>query len=158
VDDPFGDRELRARAQRTGPSRIFDLALAEKIVMVSLVVVIFSQILPGVRSTPVQLGVGVATLILANTAVSEWLIRRGAGWETALRQFVAMAAINAGLMFAAWLILPTQEGDIRLGNSLFFMLLITLLVTLFDRYRPIYVAREEARWDALRSVRRAERA
>ena len=32
---------------------------------------------------------------------------------------------------------------------LFFVLLITLLVTLFDRYRPIYVAREQERWARL---------
>lgn len=152
VDDPFGDRELRARATQNGPSPIFDLALLEKVVMVSLVTVIFAQILPGVQSTPLQLAVGVGVLVTANTAVSELLIRRGAGWETALRQFVAMAAINSGLMVAADVILPLRNGDIQLGNALFSMLLITLLITFYDRYRPIHVAREAQRIEAFRKA------
>jgi hypothetical protein len=33
------------------------------------------------------------------------------------------------------------DGSINLGNASFFALLLTLLVTLFDRYRPVYLAR-----------------
>ena len=150
VEDPFGDRELERRAQGMLAARLFDVALAEKVVLVTLVTVIFTQILPDVQSTPLQLGVFVATLIVANTAVSEWLVRRGTGWRTALRQFAAMAAINSGLMVAADMLLPLRYGDLRLGNALFFMLLITLLVTLFDRYRPIHAARELPRIEAFR--------
>jgi len=150
VEDPFGDRELERRAQGMLAGRFFDIVLVEKIVLVSLVTVIFSRILPDVRQSPLQLGIGVATLIVANTAVSEWLVQRGAGWETALRQFVAMAAINSGLMVVAEFLLPWRNGDFRLGNALFFMLLITLLITLFDRYRPIHAAREMQRLEELR--------
>lgn len=149
VDDPFGDAELQRRVQPAGTGRFFDLVLLEKAAMVSLVAVIFSQILPGIQSTPLQLAIGIGTLVVANTAVSEWLVRRGAGWRTATRQFFAVGAINIGLVVAADLLLPIRNGEIRLGNTLFFMLLVTLLVTLFDRYRPIYVAREQERWDAL---------
>jgi hypothetical protein len=152
VADPFGDAELRRRVAALDTGRLFDLALLEKVALTTLVTVIFSQILPDVQSTPLQLAIGVGTLVVANTAVSEWLVRRGTGWETAARQFVAMGLINAGLVVAADLLLPIRNGDIRLGNTLFFVLLITLLVTLFDRYRPIYVAREQARWDLLRRV------
>lgn len=156
VTDPFGDAELRRRVASMDTGRLFDLALLEKVALISLVTVIFSQILPDVRSTPLQLAIGVGTLVVANTAVSEWLVRRGAGWETAARQFIAMGLINAGLVVATDLLLPIRNGDIRLGNTLFFVLLITLLVTLFDRYRPIYVAREQERWEALRPKRAAE--
>ncbi len=151
VADPFGDAELRRRAASIGTGRLFDLALLEKVAMVALVSVIFSQILPGIQSTPLQLAFGIGTLVVANTAVSEWLVRRGTGWETAARQFVAVGLINIGLVIAADVLLPIRSGDVRLGNTLFFVLLITLLVTLFDRYRPIYVAREAQRWDALRA-------
>jgi hypothetical protein len=149
VADPFGDAELQRRAATLGNGRLFDLALLEKVAMVSLVTVIFSQILPNAQSTPLQLAVGVGTLVVANTVVSEWLVRRGAGWQTAVRQFIAIGLINAGLVVAADVLLPIRNGDVRLGNTLFFVLLITLLVTLFDRYRPIYVAREAQRWDAM---------
>ena len=149
VDDPFGDEELRRRAATLGTARLFDLALLEKVALTALVTVIFSQILPDVQSTPLQLAVGVGTLVVANTAVSEFLVRRGTGWETAARQFIAVGLINVGLVIAADVLLPIRNGDVRLGNTLFFVLLITLIVTLFDRYRPIYVAREEQRWEAL---------
>ena len=33
--------------------------------------------------------------------------------------------------------------QLHLGNALFFLLLLTLLVTLYDRYRPLYVTRLE---------------
>ncbi len=149
VDDPFGDEELRRRAATLGTARLFDLALLEKVALTALVTVIFSQILPDMQSTPLQLAVGVGTLVVANTVVSEFLVRRGTGWETAARQFIAVGLINVGLVIAADVLLPIRNGDVRLGNTLFFVLLITLIVTLFDRYRPIYVAREEQRWEAL---------
>ena len=48
-----------------------------------------------------------------------------------------MAAI--GHLFA-----PTSEGDIHLGNSLVFLLLLTVLGTLLDRFRTELVARVAA--------------
>jgi hypothetical protein len=54
-----------------------------------------------------------------------------------------MALVNGGVAVVAWLLLPDGEGELHLGNALFFLLLLTLLVTLYDRYRPLYVARSE---------------
>ena len=88
-----------------------------------------------------QIGIAVGVLITLNTVVSEWLARRGVGWETTGREFIAMAAINAAVAFAMWLILPTTDGSLHLGNTLFFLLLITLLITLYDRYQPYYLIR-----------------
>jgi hypothetical protein len=39
------------------------------------------------------------------------------------------------------LLLPEFDGSIDLGPTLFFVLLLTLLVTLFDRYRQVYLMR-----------------
>jgi len=49
-----------------------------------------------------------------------------------------MAAVNFGLVLIYSFILPRFDGSINLGNTLFFVLLLTLLVTMFDRYRPFY--------------------
>jgi hypothetical protein len=139
VDAP--SLNLPARPSRSYRQAL-DRAAAEKIALVSLVIIIFAQILPDVRATALQLSLGVAFLIVANTTISEWLARRGVGWSTAFRQFVAMAAVNAGVAVAAWLLLPVGDGSIHVGNALFFLLMLTLLITLYDRFRPYHVARE----------------
>ena len=40
-----------------------------------------------------------------------------------------------------WALAPDFDGSIDLGNTLFFVLLLTLIVTLFDRYRQVYLRR-----------------
>ncbi len=42
------------------------------------------------------------------------------------------ATINAGVVFAAFLVLPLGDDSIHVGNAQLFL----LLVTLYDRYRP----------------------
>ena len=56
-------------------------------------------------------------------------------------QFVAMIALNFGLVLVFAFLLPSLDGGINLGNTLFFVMMLTLLVTLFDRYRPAYLER-----------------
>jgi hypothetical protein len=139
VDDPFGDDVYRQVANEVRNRKVFDLALFEKIVLISLVCFIFSNILPNLESSPLQLTIAVSTLIVLNTVVSEWLARRGVGWRTTGQEFVAMAVVNAGLAVAMWLFLRFGDGSIHLGNTLFFLFLVTLLVTLYDRYQPYYL-------------------
>jgi hypothetical protein len=121
--------------------RFFNSALIEKIVMVSLVSIIFGQILPDSRASNLQVAIGVALVIIVNTLLSHWLARRGTEWKSVLRQFVVMAAVNFGLVVVYALLLPNFDGSINLGNALFFALLLTLLVTMYDRYRLVYLAR-----------------
>jgi hypothetical protein len=84
--------------------------------------------------------IGVAVVIVANTAISELLVRRGVRWGTAV-EFVVMAVVNA-LIVAVFLgVLPFSGGSIDTPATLFAVLLLTLLVTLYDRFRPYYVAR-----------------
>jgi hypothetical protein len=141
VNDPFGDAQFRQMNTAVQSRRIFDLALLEKIVLVGLVCFIFSKILPEVDASGLQIGIAVGVLITLNTVVSEWLARRGMDWQSIGTEFVAMAVVNAGLAFAMWLILQTTDGSIHLGNTLFFLLLITLMITLYDRFQPYYLIR-----------------
>jgi hypothetical protein len=109
--------------------------------MVSLIAVIFAKILPEVRASNLELAVGVAFVIVLNTVVSHWLARRGVGWDSMLREFSVMAVVNFGLVLAyAWL-LPRFDGSVNVSNTLFFALLLTTLVTLYDRFRVVYSAR-----------------
>jgi hypothetical protein len=123
------------------PERFFNSALLEKIVMVALVSGIFAQILPDVQSTFLQLAVGVAFVIIVNALLSQWLARRGTEWSSIVQQFIVMTVVNFGLVLVYAFLLPRFDGSINLGNTLFFVLLLTLLVTLYDRYRPIYLER-----------------
>ncbi len=121
--------------------RFFNNALIEKIVMVSLVSIIFAQILPGLQASNLQLAIAVAFIIIINTGLSHWLARRGTEWKSALREFVVMSVVNFGLVLVYAFLLPSIDGSLNLGNTLFFVLLLTLIVTMYDRYRHAYLMR-----------------
>jgi hypothetical protein len=121
--------------------RVVDTALLEKIVLVSLVSLCFSKVLPGVQAGDLQLMASAALVVLVNTALSHWLARRGFGWAFTLRQFVVLLVVNSGLMLAHALLQFGVGKSISVANALFFILLLTLLVTLFDRYRQVYLMR-----------------
>lgn len=121
--------------------RFFNSALVEKIILVGLVSIIFAQILPDVQASNLEIAVAVAFVIILNTVISHWLARRGTEWRHALTQFLAMAAVNFGLVLLYSFLLPSRGGSINLGTTLFFVLLLTLIVLLFDQYYPIYQAR-----------------
>jgi hypothetical protein len=121
--------------------RFFDSRLVEKVILISLVGIIFAQILPDVQATNLQLAVGVAFIIIMNTVISHWLARHGTTFTSMVRQFVVMVVVNFGLVLIYSLLINNLEGSLHLGNTLFFVLLLTLIVTLFDRYHQIYEAR-----------------
>jgi hypothetical protein len=128
-------------AQQELARRFWDTELFEKFVLVSLVTVIFSRILPNAQASVMSVAVGVGVVIVANTVVSELLVRRGVHWGAAAREFVVMAVVNALVVAVFFAILPFTGGSIDTPATLFAVLLLTLLVTLYDRFRPYYVAR-----------------
>jgi hypothetical protein len=52
-------------------------------------------------------------------------------------EFLVMAMVNFGLILLSAVLLPRYDGSINLVNGLFFALLLTLIVTMLDRYRQI---------------------
>jgi uncharacterized membrane protein YbaN (DUF454 family) len=136
----FTEEQVRS-AVASEASRIVDAALVEKIVLITLVSLSFAQVLPDVQSSNLQLAIGVALVVTINTALSHWLARRGFGWAFALGQFMAMAVVNLGLILAYAFLRSRFDAPVSIGNALFFVLLLTLLVTLFDRYRQVYLMR-----------------
>ena len=67
--------------------------------------------------------------------------RRGDGL---VAEFIAMAAVNAGILGMYWLVVSARD-DVNWGNTIFFLFIISLLITLYDRYQPYHYLREEAR-------------
>jgi hypothetical protein len=123
-------------------SSLVNRYLVEKIVLVSLVSIIFGRMLPGVDASPVGIAIGVGVVIVVNAAISEWLVRRARplGSSTALRQFAWTLAINLGIVVVGQLVLDVLRGQ-TFEHALVFVLLLSLIVTLYDRYLPIHIAR-----------------
>ena len=122
-------------------SRIVDAAMLEKIVLITLVSMCFGQVLPGVQASNLQLAIGAALVVIVNTALSHWLARRGFGWAFSLWQFIALAVVNLVLLLVYALLRTRFDDPVSVANILFFVLLLTLLVTLYDRYRQVYLMR-----------------
>jgi hypothetical protein len=120
---------------------IVDAALVEKIALVSLVSLCFAQVLPGVQASDLQLAIGVAVIVVLNTVLSHWLARHGFGAAFTLRQFIVLAGVNSAVMLVYAALRTRHEGAVSITNALFFVLLLTLLITLFDRYRQVYLMR-----------------
>ncbi|MBL8129645.1 MAG: hypothetical protein JNM64_18555 [Chloroflexia bacterium] len=130
-------------AQRRAAERFFSAALVEKVALVSLITIIFAKVLPTVHVQPLHLAYGVTLIIVANTVVSQWLVKRGVQWQSATREFVVMAVVNLAILGVFSVILPGMSVPLDAPATLFGLALLTLLVTLYDRFRPYYDARRE---------------
>lgn len=117
--------------------------LIEKIVLVGLIGIIFGKVLPNVVASTLQLWVGIAVVVAANAFISHWLAVRGTQWRSVVTEFLALGAINVALTWGYILLLPTLDGSVRGRDPLFFIFLLTLIITLYDRYRPIHELREQ---------------
>jgi hypothetical protein len=122
-------------------NRLVQPSLYEKVALIALVCVIFGQMLE-VRADAVELAIVLTLIVVANAALSAAIARRGFGPGSALRQFIFTGLLNVGilavLVAAFSLISDAPMSWERLG---FLLLLMTLLITLHDRYRPEYTAR-----------------
>jgi hypothetical protein len=135
VDGDAIDRERRRIAER-----VFDLELLEKVVLIGLVSIIFSRMLPGADPAAIDIMLGVAIVVVANTLISSLLVRRGERPHGAIQQFVVTLLINVGIVLAGAIVLENLRG-IDLEHALVYVLLLSVIVTGYDRYRPLYKAR-----------------
>ncbi|MET0460111.1 MAG: hypothetical protein ABW195_12750, partial [Ilumatobacteraceae bacterium] len=130
----------------------WSLVLLEKVVLLALISVIFSQVLPDIEASEIGIVVGVAVLVVANAGVSELLRRRGHSWSTTVQQFGAMLLINLGIVTVDALVGSRRGDRAPAGNTLFFVLLLSLLIALFDRFRDTRdpVVDRQTVWPAVR--------
>jgi hypothetical protein len=121
--------------------KVFDHRLFEKIILVGFISVIFSQMLPGMNISTVQLFFGTAVFVVFNTFL--WLRHANnlGPIKSAGKSFVLLGAINVTLALLAQLL--TKRGILNLPGMqlIFFLLLLTLIVILYDRYRPVFEMR-----------------
>ena len=122
-------------------AHFFDRELFEKTALVALLVIIFAQILPGIRSSNFELALAMLVVIVVNTVVSETMIRRGVSWPHVLRQGLVMVAVNLPVMLIISFVRYGTVPLLALNNIIVFILLLSLIITLYDRYRPMYLVR-----------------
>jgi hypothetical protein len=115
--------------------RVLEWDVLEKAMLASLIAVIFGQVIPDTTSTPLQMTFTVSVIVVANAAVSLWLAGRGRSWATTGRQFVAMVGVNAVITLVYFTLF--RRDDVNEGAAVFFLLLLSLIITLYDRYRPL---------------------
>jgi hypothetical protein len=153
VDRHLPPLEVNLAAQ----DEFFTAALLEKVVVLSMISVIFAQVLPTVRSTNLELAAGVSILVALNAAISQWLRRRGRSWASTATTFVAMLVINIGIVTVDAVLGPNIRGNTPNLNTLFFVLLLSLLTALFDRFRATRDPnlRPRSAWASVRAERAA---
>ncbi len=131
----------RRHAARLRRGRVLSWELFEKAALLALLCVIFTSILPNVGASPLQVTIGVALIVAANAAISTgFVLRKHVGLASAAARFGALAAVNLALVVVANLVL-SDDDDVQLGSSLFFAVLIALIIWLYDVYKPAYAAR-----------------
>ena len=119
--------------------RVFDWRLLEKAVLVGFVCMIFAQILPEVDATNVEILIGTAVLITIDSSLGLRTARRSRGVASIVQSFLWLALANGAIVLVGETL--DGEDELHLGNTLFFVLLLTLIVTLYDRYEPFYGVR-----------------
>jgi hypothetical protein len=141
-NQPMVDSDRIDRMRKQIASKVIDRELVEKVVLVGLVSIIFGSMLPDVQASPLGIAAGVAIVIVVNGWISDFLIRRARtlGYHTARRQFLGTLVVNIVIVEVGQLILDVLRGP-TLQHALVFVLLLSLIVTLYDRYRPINVTR-----------------
>ena len=132
VDKTIRQRELAE--ERNRPPSILSWYTFEKIALVSMVTVIFAQLLPENDNNILGTVAAVSFVVVANSFVGFRFTQRGRSWATTVGEFAVMVVVNlaAALVFIAL----ARSGDERLNEAatVFFVLLLTLIVTMFDRY------------------------
>ena len=123
---------------------VWSAATLEKVVLLGLLSVLFSQTLPGVHASNLQLMVGVAAVVVVNAAITLALARRARTMESIALTVVARLVANVALVVVAERALPGAGGRIDAGATLFFLTMICLLTTLHDRWQPVAATRVQA--------------
>ena len=118
--------------------KVFDRKLVEKILLVGLVCVIFAQIVPGLDASNLEIMIGAAILITVDSLLGLWTARRSRGLASLAWAFVSLAVANVALVALSELI---RGSEVPFGDTLFFILLLTLIVTFYDRYEPYHGVR-----------------
>jgi len=120
--------------------RLFDVHLVEKIVLVAFITVIFAQIVPGASTGQPKLVLGTGIIVTLNAFLALRRARAGKSPESGIAQFIIIVFTNVVVAGIAEVLLRIR-GGLDIPASIFFLLMLALIVTLYDRWRPVYDVR-----------------
>lgn len=112
--------------------------VTEKIVLISLLVAVFTQVL-NVDAGALQIVAGTTLVVVANVGFSHLLARGGYEWRRIGIEFALLAVVNTALIAAYARVVGEQQ--MNRAAAWFFGALLTLVVLLYDRYRGLRMAR-----------------
>ena len=135
---PDGMDTPQEQAAWRASTRLFTRVTLEKVVLVGLLSVLFAQILPGIRSSDVQLFIGTTVLVVVNAAIVLVAARRAVTTGSLVVAFVSRLVLNGILVLVAELFFSSAPGDINAGATFFFLFLLSLLTTLHDHFQPVH--------------------
>lgn len=142
---PVSIDEAHERARHLAAHwRVVDRHLVEKIVLVGLLTIIFAEIVPGIDTTPAQLVEGVAVVVTFNSFLRLRAARKGRSIERGILSFLLLAATNGAFVLAADVVLRRHYGRLPVPAAAFFLLLLSLVVTMYDRWHPVFDVRFRA--------------
>jgi hypothetical protein len=121
--------------------RVWSWSTLEKVVLIGLLSTIYARILPGLEVSDLRMFTGIAVYVVANAAISIAVAKRVGSREGLAAAFGARVLVNLGLVLLARLVLGANALD--LSATIFFVLLLSLLITYHDRFAPVAAARAE---------------
>jgi len=148
MDEAHERHAYLVRASKLSSPELFEKALG----LLTLICIIFVQILPAVDITPLQIAVGVTAVVIANTFVSVWFASRG-GFSIESQAVSFGLRLGLNVLFV-WLATVLLRGDssFNFRYGVFFAYLITLIIWLYDYYRPVYDTRFEGSAQKVSSI------
>ncbi len=142
--DPLGHELADAHTRHARRLRRRDVLwaeLAETAALLALLAVVFASILPGIAATWAEVAAAAVALVCANSAISVAHARsERLTLESAAAELVALLGVNLGLVDLASLWIGERD-DFPVAEGLFFAILGTLILWLYDAYKPLAEAR-----------------
>lgn len=108
--------------------------IVEKTVLITMIGVIFGQMLD-LELSNLEVLTATASVVVANASLSAWLGRTGTEWRSLGVEFVVLAGVNTVLLSV--LASLAGDGSVNRAATLFFGLLLTLIIVLYDRFRAV---------------------
>ncbi len=142
--DPLPDEMDTAKerdAWTAAHVRVRSRSTLEKVVLIGLLSTIYARILPGLEVSDLRMFVGIAVFVVLNAAISIAFARRAGTREGLAGDFAVRVVVNLVLVLLARLVLGA--GSLDVSATIFFVLLVSLLVTMHDRYAPVAAVRAE---------------
>lgn len=130
----------KVAAWQAAHSRVLSAITLEKVLLVGALSVIYGQLLPNLRSTPLELFTGISVFVVVNAALILWTARAARTLTSLYAAFAARVLVNLALVvLAEWALGP--EEDLNQAAVAFFVVMVSLLTLLVDSYLPVHRVR-----------------